>query len=227
MNFYWAGLIRIFAVFIKDLQIEFKNRYSLTTVILFTLVSTTIVNFSIPTSFIERPIYAGILWIVIFFASTTGMIRSFISEEEKGTVLLLRLLSNPYDVFFGKFVFNLFISFVVNITAIFLFLIFFDKIKINHFPLFVLTMLNSGICIAGCSTIIGAIVAKANVKGALFPILSLPILIPVLMVGIEATQFSIMGRSPGMVLQNNVMIFGYTGLLITLSSLMFEFVWKE
>lgn len=88
-------------------------------------------------------------------------------------------------------------------------------------------MLNSGICIAGCSTIIGAIVAKANVKGALFPILSLPILIPVLMVGIEATQFSIMGRSPGMVLQNNVMIFGYTGLLITLSSLMFEFVWKE
>ncbi len=215
------------AIAYKDLKIEFKNRYSLTTTILFTLVSTTIVNFSIPTSFIETPIYAGILWIVIFFASTTGMTRSFISEEEKGTVLLLRFLSNPYDVFFGKFIFNLFISLIVNITAILLFLVFFDKVKIYHFLLFVLTILNSGISIAGCSTIIGAIVAKANVKGALFPILSLPILIPVLMVGIEATQFSILGKNLDLVLQNNVMIFGYTGLLITLSSLMFEFVWKE
>lgn len=211
----------------KDLKLEFKNRYAITATILFTIVSTTIVNFSIPTTLVDTFIYSGVLWIVIFFASTTGMIRSFISEEEKGTILLLRLLSDPYSVYFGKFIFNLFISVVVNITTIFLFLIFFDKVKIVHFHLFALTMLNSGVGIAGCSTIIGAIVAKANVKGALFPILSLPILIPVLMLGIEATQFSILGKKIDLVLQNNLMILGYSGLLLTLSSFMFEFVWKE
>ncbi|MCX7909762.1 MAG: heme exporter protein CcmB [Ignavibacteria bacterium] len=215
------------AIAYKDLQIEFRNRYTITTTILFTLISTTIVNFSIPTNLIETQIYSGMLWIVIFFASMTGMVRSFVSEEEKGTVLLLKLISNPYSVFFGKFLFNLLISLLVNITTILMFLVFFDKVRILYFHLFVLTLFVCGIGIAGCSTIIGAIVAKANVKGALFPILSLPILIPLLMVGIEATQYSIIGKDAEMVLQNNLVIIAYVGLLITLSSLLFEFVWKE
>jgi heme exporter protein B len=217
----------ILAVAQKDLKIEFRNRYTITTTILFTLVSTTIVNFSIPTQLIQTPIYAGMLWVVIFFASMTGMARVFVSEEEKGTEFLLRLISTPYSIYFGKFIFNLLISFLVIITSTLMFLIFFDKVKILYFHLFALTMFTSGIGIAGCSTIIGAIVAKANVRGALFPILSLPILIPLLMVGIEATQFSIIGKDPQLILQDNLMIIGYSGLLITLSSFLFEFVWKE
>jgi heme exporter protein B len=215
------------AVAYKDLQIEFRNRYTLTTTILFTLISTTIVNFSIPSNLIQTQVYSGMLWIVIFFASMTGMMRAFVSEEEKGTTLLLKMLSTPYAVFFGKFLFNLLISILVNLTSILMFMLFFDKISIKYFHLFALTMLVSGIGIAGCSTIIGAIVSRANVKGALFPILSLPILIPLLMVGIEATQFSIVGKDLKLILQDNIVIFAYSGLLITLSSLLFEFVWKE
>ncbi|MGC8748293.1 MAG: heme exporter protein CcmB [Candidatus Kapaibacteriota bacterium] len=215
------------AVAYKDLRIEFRNRYTITTTILFTLVSTTIVNFSIPTQLIQTPVYSGMLWIVIFFASMTGMMRVFVSEEEKGTTLLLKMLSTPYAVFFGKFAFNFLISILVNLTSILMFLLFFDKIAIKYFHLFSLTLFTSGIGIAGCSTIIGAIVSRANVKGALFPILSLPILIPLLMVGIEATQLAIMGKDVGLVLQDNVLIVSYSGLLITLSSLIFDFVWKE
>lgn len=216
-----------FAVAYKDLQIEFRNRYTLTTTILFTLVSTTIVNFSIPSHLIQTQVYSGMLWIVIFFASMTGMARAFVSEEEKGTSLLLKLLSTPYSVYFGKYLFNLLISILVNLTSILMFLLFFDKIPIKYFHWFVLTMLTSGIGIAGCSTIIGAIVSRANVKGALFPILSLPILIPLLMIGIEATQLSILGKDVNLILQDNVTIISYSGLLITLSSFLFEFVWKE
>lgn len=215
------------AVTYKDLQIEFRNRYTITTTVLFTLVSTTIVNFSIPSHLIQTPIYSGMLWIVIFFASMTGMVRGFVSEEEKGTVFLLKLISTPYSLFFGKFLFNLLLSLIVNLTTILMFLIFFDKVNISFFFMFILTLINSGIGIAGCSTIIGAIVAKANVKGALFPILSLPILIPLLMVGIEATQFSIVGKNLNLIMQNNLLMIAYSGLLVTLSSFLFEFVWKD
>lgn len=215
------------AVALKDIQIEFRNRYTITTTLLFTLISVTIVNFSIPKHLIQTPVYSGILWIVIFFASMTGMSRSFISEEEKGTILLLRIISTSYSVFFGKFIYNLIISFLVNFTSIGMFLVFFDNIKITYFHFLVLTMFISGIGIAGCSTIIGAIVAKANVKGALFPILSLPILIPLLMAGIEATQYSIIGKNIDLILQDNLVIISYSGLMITLSSFLFEFVWKE
>jgi heme exporter protein B len=106
-------------------------------------------------------------------------------------------------------------------------MLFFDKIKIASFHLFVVSIINAGIGIAGCSTIIGAIISKANVKGTLFPILSLPILIPLLMLGIEATHFSLIGKDYALILKDNLFMFGYSGFLITLSSFLFEFVWKD
>lgn len=215
------------AIAYKDLQIEFRNRYTITISLLFTLISTTIINFSVPTELIQSNIYAGLIWIVIFFASMTGMGRTFVSEEEKGTILLLKLISTPYNVFFGKFLFNLFVSILINFTTILMFYVFFDKVRIEFFHLFVLSIFNSGIGIAGSSTIIGAIISKANVKGAIFPILSVPILIPLLMVGVEATHLSIVGKDLSLILKDNLLMFGYTGLLVTLSSFLFEFVWKD
>ncbi len=215
------------AIAYKDLQIEFRNRYTITISLLFTLISTTIINFSVPTELIQSNIYAGLIWIVIFFASMTGMGRTFVSEEEKGTILLLKLISTPYNVFFGKFLFNLFVSILINLTTILMFYVFFDKVRIEFFHLFVLSIINSGIGIAGSSTIIGAIISKANVKGAIFPILSVPILIPLLMVGVEATHLSIVGKDLSLILKDNLLMFGYTGLLVTLSSFLFEFVWKD
>ncbi|MCX7879516.1 MAG: heme exporter protein CcmB [Ignavibacteria bacterium] len=220
-------LYRIFAVAYKDALIEFRNRYSLTTILLFTLISTTVINFSISSETISTQIYTGLLWTVIFFASMTGMLRTFVSEEEKGTVLLLKIFTTPYQVFFGKFLSNLLISSFINIAVIFMFLLFFDKIKISSPILYALTIFNGGFGIAGCSTIIGAIVAKANVKGALFPILSLPILIPLFLVAIEATNLTIIGNNAEQVIRNNLLIFSYSGLLLTISSLLFEFVWED
>ncbi len=215
------------AIAYKDLQIEFRNRFTITIALLFTLISTTIINFSVPTELIQSNIYAGLIWVVIFFASMTGMGRTFVSEEEKGTILLLKLISTPYNVFFGKFLFNLFVSILINLATILMFFIFFDRVRIEFYHLFVLTIFNAGIGIAGSSTIIGAIISKANVKGAIFPILSVPILIPLLMVGVEATHFSIIGKDFGLILKDNLLMFGYTGLLVTLSSFLFEFVWKD
>jgi heme exporter protein B len=227
LNFKCCQLNGFLAVAYKDLQIEFRNRYTISITLLFTLISTTIINFSIPTELIQSNLYAGLIWVVIFFASMTGMARSFVSEEEKGTILLLKLISTPYKVFFGKFLFNLLISLLINFASILMFMLFFDKIKIASFHLFVVSIINAGIGIAGCSTIIGAIISKANVKGALFPILSLPILIPLLMLGIEATHFSLIGKDYALILKDNLFMFGYSGFLITLSSFLFEFVWKD
>lgn len=215
------------AVAYKDLQIELRNRYSISTALLFTLISSTIVNFSIPTESISPTVYTGMLWAVMFFASMTGMSRAFISEEEKGTTLLLKLLTTPLSVFFGKFIYNVAFSLLINFSSAVMFQIFFDTIEVGSVLLFVLVIFSGSIGIASSSTIIGAIISRANVKGALFPILSLPILIPILMVGIESTTFSILGKNSEIILNDIALILAYSGLLVVVSSLLFEFVWRD
>lgn len=214
------------AVAYKDLQIELRNRYSISTALLFTLISSTIVNFSIPSESISPSVYTGMLWAVMFFASMTGMARAFVSEEEKGTTLLLKLLTSPLAVFYGKFIYNVAFSVLINFSSVLMFRIFFDKTEVSSY-LFYLVIFSGSIGIASSSTIIGGIVSRANVKGALFPILSLPILIPILMVGIEATVLSILGKNSTMILNDIVLMLAYSGLLVVVSSLVFEFVWRD
>jgi heme exporter protein B len=214
------------AVAYKDLQIELRNRYSISTAFLFTLIASTIVNFSIPTESVSPSVYTGMLWAVMFFASMTGMSRAFVSEEEKGTTLLLKLLTSPLAVFYGKFIYNVAFSVLINFASALMFQIFFDKIEVSSY-LFYLVVFSGSIGIASSSTIIGAIISRANVKGALFPILSLPILIPILMVGIEATTLSILGKNSTAILNDIALILAYSGLLVVVSSLVFEFVWRD
>lgn len=214
------------AVAYKDLQIELRNRYSISTALLFTLIASTIVNFSIPTELVVPSVYTGMLWTVMFFASMTGMSRSFVSEEEKGTTLLLKLLTSPLAVFYGKFIYNVAFSVLINFSSALMFQIFFDKIEASSY-LFYLVVFSGSIGIASSSTIISAIISRANVKGALFPILSLPILIPILMVGIEATTLSILGKNSTVILNDIALMLAYSGLLVVVSSLVFEFVWRD
>lgn len=211
----------------KDLKLELRTRYLGSIVLLFTLISTTILNFSIPSHLVTELVFTGMLWTVMFFASMTGMARSFVSEEEKGTSLLLRLISTSISVFLGKFIFNIIFSFFINLASVLFFIVFFDRIQIQFPGYFLLIIIVASFGIATSSTIIGAIIARAPVKGALFPIMSVPILIPLLMIGIDATYYSIVGKEMQTILQDILLMFSYSGLLLVVSSIIFDFVWSE
>lgn len=167
------------------------------------------------------------LWTVMFFASMAGMSRSFVSEEEKGTTLLLRLITTPSSVFYGKFVYNVIFSVLINFSSVVFFMIFFDYITFKYYGLFLLVIFTASLGIASGSTIIGAIISRATTKGALFPILSVPILIPLITIGIEATYYSIIGKEYQTILRDLLLMFGFTGFLLTLSSIVFDYVWRE
>jgi heme exporter protein B len=76
-------------------------------------------------------------------------------------------------------------------------------------------------------TIIGAIVAKASMKGTLFPILSFPIIIPLLLAVIEGTSMAARSASFGQTMQTTSVIIAFTGATFVLSLLLFDKVWLE
>lgn len=227
----WSKVINnlstILNIFYKDWKAELRSKYSFNSLVMFILVTISVIVFSIVEQNITPYITISLFWVVMFFSIMSGLSRIFISEEEKGTSLILSLISLPDNIFIGKLIFNVILIFFINFIVLILFLFFFDSFIIKNYFLFVISLILGNIGIASTSTIIAAIISKASYKSNLYTILSFPLLLPLIMILIELTKQSIDGNA---IIDNYAelgILFSYLVIIITASILLFEFIWKD
>ncbi|MBL7998359.1 MAG: heme exporter protein CcmB, partial [Candidatus Kapabacteria bacterium] len=174
------------AVFRKDLRSELRTRASLSAVLLFVVCAVMVILFSTAGEKFSNEIAAALLWIVLFFSAMTGMAKSFVTEQERGTGMYLRMTTPPLAVYFGKLLYNIILALAMTATEMLLFAIFFEHIGIGNPLAYFLTMFTGSIAVAVATTLISAIIATATTKNALFPVVSLPIILPLVFTGGEA-----------------------------------------
>ena len=111
------------AIFSKDIKSELRTRYALNALVMFVITTLSIILFALGGEAASSELMCGVLWIIIFFSTMSGMSRSFVSEEERGTVLTLQLMTRPSTVFFGKLFFNFVLLSGTNLLSIVLYLV--------------------------------------------------------------------------------------------------------
>ncbi|MEY3689147.1 MAG: heme exporter protein CcmB [Candidatus Kapaibacteriota bacterium] len=220
-------LYKSIAVFRKEIAMEFRSRIALSALFLFMVITISTIAFTTAGERIEKYIASALLWIVLFFGSMTGLSRTFVMEEERGTSLLLKLSSRPIEVFFGKLLFTMTLSMSLSILGAGLFLFFLPSLEIGNMLLYWIMVSLLSICMASAITAIAAIISKANGKGALFPVLSFPVLLPPALLGIEALSMAIHGAQISEAGSTIIVLLSYAGIMITISSLLFEFIWND
>ncbi len=220
-------LTTVLAVFEKDIKSEMRSRYAISAILLFILTTITILLIGTKGEDIQAGLAAGLLWVIMFFSSMMGLSRAFVSEEERGTSFLLHLSVSSGSIYFGKLIYNILLSLILNTIALLLFFLFITNMPIEYFGIFILSHIFGSIGIAAASTIISAIIAKANTKGALFPVLSFPIILPLIFIGIEATRIALEGRDNGHAANDIQLMIAYCGIIISLSYILFDLVWKD
>lgn len=104
------------AIFQKDLILEFRSRYSINALLLFVLASVFLLSLAVGPGGLSIEVTSALLWIVILFAAVIGLGRAFVSEEERGTVLLLQLNATPGAIYAGKLFFNLALSLAMHFS---------------------------------------------------------------------------------------------------------------
>ena len=77
------------AVLQKDLRLEMRSRYALNMLLMFVLSSLLLIAFSVGKEAVSERMQTALLWIVILFSASIGLGRSFVAEEEQGTVILV------------------------------------------------------------------------------------------------------------------------------------------
>ena len=215
------------AILSKDFYSELRTRYALNSLIMFVVVTLSIILFSTAGEAVSPSLSAGILWIIIFFAAMSGLSRCFVSEEERGTAMTLQLWVKPSSVLLGKLAFNSLLIYVLNAMIIAAYLVTMPSFVVKAPLVFILTILIGSFGLASASTFIAAIISKANSKGTLYPVLSFPLLLPLLVSVIDATRLSVEGGSLAEAMGDFKIMFSYSVVVTTVAIVLFDFVWRD
>ncbi len=219
--------MKALALFKKDWQSELRTRYAINALAMFIIVTISVILFSIGQEKISTHLTGGLLWVVIFFSAMSGLARAFVSEEERGTTLTLHLLAKPSTVFSGKLLFNVLLVYIMNFAIVILYSLLFDSFSIQNVWLFILATTFGSFGIAVSSTIIAAIISKASAKGTLYPVLAFPILLPLILILLELTKFSIDGKPIAESYVELAVLICYDVIMLTASYMLFDFIWKD
>ena len=210
----------------KDLKCEFRTRYALNAILMFALTTLVVVSFSFGASFLSARLISSLFWLVIFFSSMSGLAQVFVKEEESRTVNILKLVASPDTVLLGKLLFNLALLLILEIVIVPLFVILMNLSVLNLW-LFLSVLLLGSLGLVCATTIIAAIISKARARGALFAVLSFPVLLPLLLTAIDGTRLSLEGETFSAGWSDLRLLISYVVVMFVASVLLFDFVWSE
>lgn len=222
-------LTATWAIVVRDVRSELRTRYALNAMILFSVSTAMAVSLGAGFIGLQRDppamiIQATLLWVAMLFAALNGLSRGFVQEEERRTILALRLAAPPLAVYLGKLCFNLVLLSILGGVTCILFLGF-VRLQIGNLPMFVALLVTGNLCLATTTTLLAALIAQASFRSGLFAVLAFPLLVPVLLVSIHGTAQALAGTpwATGMpILQ---VLFAYAIAMFVASLMLFRFVW--
>ncbi len=215
------------AVLEKDLRLEWRSRLAFNTMLVFALATVLLVWFALGTQPVVPSVQAALLWVVLLFAAALGLGRAFVQEEERGTLLFLRLNAAPLGVYVGKLLFNAALVLVLGGVACVAYVIVLG-VQVEWIGLFVLVLTLGALGLAAATTLLAALIARASHSGALLPVLLFPLLVPLLLSGVRLTRHALegglgwSGTTDGLVTLTT-----YPLALVAASVLLFDYVWYD
>jgi heme exporter protein B len=220
------------AILAKELRTEWRTRVALSALGLFVLGALTLIGLALRggASAPGPEVAAALLWIVLFFTAATGLGRTFVQEEERGTALALRLSARATAVWTGKYAANALLLLALTAPAAPMLLGMLGA-RVANAGLLVCVLVLGDLGLAAVMTLIGALVAQATAKSGLLAALSFPLLVPLLLAGVHGALAALGVGNPrglwGPGLGDLQVLGAYAVVAVTASLLLFDFVWND
>jgi heme exporter protein B len=188
---------RALAVAWKDLLVEGRSKETLNALLFFSLALLFVFQFALgPDRERLASVLPGLLWLGFILSGVLGLGRTFLVEHQNDCWEALRLAPGDKSaIYLGKLAGSLVLMLVVETLVLALFVLFFNVDLGPAWPALALVIALGTVGIAAVGTLFAAMTAQVRARELLFPVLLLPVLVPVLLGTVKATE-ALLGGEP-------------------------------
>lgn len=187
---------RAWIIFYKDLLVERRSKEQTNALLFFSLLLRFLFQFALgPDRERLAAALPGLLWLGSILAGLLGLGRSFLVERENdaGRASGSRRATSPPSTYLGKLAGNCVPMAVVEIVLVLLFALFYDVDLWTPAAPLALVLALGTVELAAVRMLFGAMTTQVRARELLFPVLLLPVRVPVLLATGTATQALLLG----------------------------------
>lgn len=217
---------RAWIVVWKDLTIEGRSKETLNALFFFSLLLIFIFQFALgPDRERLAAALPGLLWLGFILSGLLGLGRSFVGERENDCWDGLRLAPGDKSaIYLGKLAANLLLMLLVEAILVALFATLFNVEVARALPGLALVIGLGTIGLAAVGTLFAAMTAHVRARELLFPVLLLPVQVPVLLGAVKATEAVLLGEPFGSVANWLGLLTAADAIYVAVGILTFDFV---
>lgn len=218
---------KVMAITWKDALSEARTKEIISSVLIFTLLIIVIFNFAFSGNLDTMTLVApGILWVTFAFSGVLSLTRAFIPEKDEGCLEGMMVAPVGRDVIYvGKMLASLLFMLVIEAIALPLFVVLFN-LNVLSVEIIVITILTTfGFVTVG--TIFSALAVNTKAREMVLPILFFPIVTPLLITAVSASQLILDGGTWSDISQWLQILVAFDVIFLVVSFLTFGFVVEE
>ncbi len=222
------------AIVWKDITNEWRTRQTVSMMFVFSAATAVIFNFAFGARAMGFDLSAaknaagGFLWSTILLAGTLGLNRSLFQEDEGGA--FAALLMAPVDrmgIYLGKVASLTLFNLATEALLLPLFVVFFDRPFWRPQVIAMVILGTIGFVAAGI--LVGAITLRSKNRGALLPVLLLPLTLPAIMMAATVSEAYMGDQMPAFaeVRFPLALVIAFDVLMLVAGSFTFQYIVEE
>jgi heme exporter protein B len=213
----------ILALIRKDLIIEWRQRYAINGMLLHVAGSVFVVFLSV--KMLNPHAWNAVFWLIMLFTSVSAVARSFTSEP-RGRLIYYYTIASPQAMILSRIILNCLLMLVLSVVCLGLYSLVMGN-PVEHNGLYLLCVLAGCIGFSGTFTMLSGIASKSGNGNLLMPVLSFPVVLPLLLVLIKACKKAMDGLDTSLIWSDLLVLMALNAIVVLLAYLLFPYLWRD
>ncbi|MCY7353436.1 MAG: heme exporter protein CcmB [Cytophagaceae bacterium] len=215
------------ALFVKEIQLEWRQRYALNGMVLY-LVSTVFIcylSFRLRSNHLDKPTWNTLFWIILLFTAVSAIAKSF-TQERAGRLLYYYTLASAEGIILSKMLYNALLMTGLALVGLG-FYAFVMGNPVGDWPMYLLSVALGALGFSGTLTMVAGIASKAENAPTLMAVLSFPVILPMLLMLLKVSKNAMDGLDRGESLNEILTLLALNAIVWVLSVILFPYLWRS